>query len=259
LLSGPSWTPLVTAAFTGLFMLSFLFKLYWLAAAWALVTFISALRWTWDSGLPRDHPEAGAGAGFKLPLHPAAPDPPGWWGMLIGMFANGKFYLMLLFGYFYLWAVAPGWPPPVLLDVSPLWPWLAAVVLLLATGGAYRALSSNAAGEIKKRNLDLLLIAASGVIACILLTLIPVTGLPAPQTHAYVAVTHAVSGYIALHALLGALISIYVLLRCIAGYVSAQRNLDLRILWLWWLYTLLAGLSGLLSMYGLPLLTGASA
>jgi hypothetical protein len=41
-------------------------------------------------------------------------------------------------------------------------------------------------------------------------------------------------------------------LRCIVGYVSPLRSLDLRIVRLWWGYTAASGLLILLALYAMP-------
>ena len=112
-LPGPNWWPFIAAVCTGIFFLSFLLKLYPLAAVGVVLTIASFLGWAYQYGLREDAPLLSAGGGYSLLPHFAAPSSPGWWGMLFAIVADGTLYAALLFGYLFLWTVAPAWPPPV--------------------------------------------------------------------------------------------------------------------------------------------------
>jgi len=247
---------LITAACLAVFFVSFLLGFYWLSAVGAVAALGMALRWAWTTGLDRDWPDQPAGGELELPLHPQVDEAPGWWGMLAGLLCNGTFYITALFGYLYLWAVAPGWPPESFIDTGLALPLGTALAMMLALAAFHHALLKNrqSAGGVEAGlmvSAVLSLLAAAGLFAQI------VSGLPAPSSHAYVAVTTFILGYCAVHALLAAVMATYAVLRNRAGFVSARRSLDLRLGRIWTGYTLAVTLISLALIHGLPALLGA--
>src|SRR5690606_2389228 len=123
LLPGNTWVPLLAAVPLAILCVLLLLKAYGLALAVALVAVVVLLRWSWLNG---DHPSAGGGAArharpHGLPLHPYTFDGPGLWGMGVTLLADAALYGSLLFGWLFLWTVAPRWEPPA---VSPIGGWL---------------------------------------------------------------------------------------------------------------------------------------
>jgi cytochrome c oxidase subunit I+III len=68
---------------------------------------VLALRWAWSTGSKRDEGMLEAGQGVTLPSAWEVPDPPGWWGSLFLLLADATLFGSLLFGYAFLWTVAP--------------------------------------------------------------------------------------------------------------------------------------------------------
>ncbi|MCG6118558.1 MAG: cytochrome c oxidase subunit I [Aquimonas sp.] len=255
-LPGLSYLPLITALLLGVFFLGFLFKLYWISATGACLALLASLRWAWFNGLDRDWPDLDAGRGLMLPLHVQVQDAPGWWGMAVGLLVNATFYITLLFGYLYLWAVAPGWPPPAFIG-SPIALSLLTVLAVSASAIALEhAVRVNARGGPPPLSLGVALVGAG--LATLLLGLIIATGLPAPSTHAYAATTTVLLGYCALHAGCSALFSGFVLMRWRYGFISPRRSLDLRVVRLWGLYTAVVAFVSLALVHGLPALLGVA-
>jgi len=257
LLPGPSYLPFITAALLGVFFLGFLFQQYLLATTGVIAALVAALRWTWQSGLVRDYPDQDAGQGLVLPLHPQVHDAPGWWGMVVGLLVNATFYISLLFGYLYLWAVAPGWPPASYIDIGLIWPLATALFALLAALGCRQAVTRALAADSPV--LSLLAVVVLGVFATVGYTGQVLMGLAGPTTHAYAAVTTFLLGYCGLHTLLTAVFAGHALLRWQAGYISAKRSLDLRVIRLWALYSAGVTLVSLSLVHGLPSLLGVLA
>jgi cytochrome c oxidase subunit I+III len=254
LLPGPSYLPLIAAALLGVFFVGFLFRLYWFSALGAAFALLVGLRWAWTTGLDRDWPRLDAGRGMELPLHSQVRDAPGWWGMVAGLLVNGTFYITLLFGYLYLWAVAPGWPPASFIESSPVLPLLSALAVTVSAFALGRAVRGNAGGSGPAPWLIGAL--ASAMVATVVLGFEIATGIAQPTSHAYAAVTTVLLGYCALHAGLTAVFSGYALLRLRHGYISSLRSLDLRVIRLWGLYTAVVTLIALALVHGLPALLG---
>ncbi|TVR94500.1 MAG: hypothetical protein EA418_10145 [Wenzhouxiangellaceae bacterium] len=215
----------------------------------------SALRWAWCNGLQRDYEYQDAGRGLSLPLSPQVHDAPGWWGMVVGLAVNGTFYITLLFGYLYLWAVAPAWPPEQFVDSGRLAGLLAAVASLVGALGLHRAVAANAGGGSPVPALWLALV--SGAVACVGLAWQIGNDVASPTSHAYAAVTTFLLGYLALHAFLSAVMAGFALMRWHHGFISARRSLDLRVPRLWAAYTAIVVLIGLGLVHGLPSLLGS--
>ena len=255
ILPGPSYLPLITASLLGVFFVGFLFGLYWLSALGAAAALASALRWAWATGLDRDWPDQDAGRGLTLPLHPQVHDAPGWWGMVGGLLVDATFYITLLFGYLYLWAVAPDWPPPAFIDSHLPLTLVTVFSALVAALANHWAVRKNAAGASPTVALVVTtlsgLLAAAGCLAQIHF------GLPAPTSHAYVAVTTFLLGFCALHLGLTGIFAAFVLLRFRRGFVSPRRSLDLRVIRLWAGYSALISVIALALVHGLPGLLGA--
>jgi cytochrome c oxidase subunit I+III len=256
LLPGPSYIPLITASCLAVFFLFFLLGVYWASAIGAVAALVAALRWAWTTGLDRDWPELPAGRDLELPLHPQVDEAPGWWGMLAGLLVNGTFYITALFGYLYLWAVAPGWPPESFIDAGIGLPLASAVAMALGLGGFHRAVVNNRRTGAQPSAM-LLSSAVLSLLACAGLFAQIVVGLPSPTSHAYVAVTTFILGYCGVHALISSVLAVHALFRVRAGFVSARRSLDLRLGRIWTGYTLVVTLVSLVLIHGLPALLGA--
>jgi len=251
-LPGPTWLPFIAAVFTGIFFLCFLLKLYLLSAAGAVLALAAFLRWAWSHGLRADPSPLPAGEGIDLLPHAASRSAPGWWGMLFALVADGTVLAALLFGYLFLWTVAPGWPPPEFVEVRPLLVALAGAGLLGGLAGSHRALAATERAAPAVRSAWLLVALLSGLFAAGGFLAIPFVALPPPQSHAYAAVTTLLAGYAALHALLGTIIAGHVWFRARAGFVSALRCLDPLLLRMWWNFTALSGLLILAAIHLLP-------
>ncbi len=227
---GNTALPVLMSAITGLFFLGMLIKAYWLVPISALGVTSCALLWVW--GLGRPAPEGALPVGRGLSLHTAAEaaDPPGWWGSVFLLLANGTFFGSLLFGYAFLFSIAPNWPPPAYLEPG-------ALPLALVLAGAGLAFLGSRLGALMGHGtvlLGLLLIAGAAL---------PVLSeSPGPTLHAYDATVWVFIGYGLLHCLVGMLMWSVVMLRRLSGH-SADTTLGaMRIARLWSDYTLLVAL-----------------
>jgi len=242
-LPGSSWWPLACAVATGGFFLGVLLKFYGaalLALALAVVLFLC---WAWATGSRIDAGPLKAREGVALPLHfEHADGAPGWHGTVYTLIADAAVLGSLVFGAVYLWALAPGWPPPVY-AVAPWWTvGAAAVGWLIAAVGARAARRCMGSAPRDKRamgGLGLHLAALAFLLGVVGSTL---AGLPPGTTHAQSAVTAALLWYAAIHLAVALLMSGFLILRWRAGFVSAQRCLEPRVVWLFGNYSLGAAL-----------------
>jgi cytochrome c oxidase subunit I+III len=253
ILPGPHWAPFLGAAAMGLFFLGVLIQTYWLALVGLGLALPIFLWWGWSNGLAEDPGPLPAGRGIDLLPHAASDGAPGWWGTWLMLVANGAFFASLIFGYIFLATMAPNWPPPAL--VEPQLGVIAAIVAGVVGGvaAAQRAVAMNAAVGPAAAMPWLAAALVAGVLAAAGFAAVPLTGMVSPTAHAYDATVSTLAGYGALHAAIAAIICGHVLARCLAGYVSPLRSLDMRVARLWWGYTALTGLIIAVAIFGLPL------
>ena len=228
LLPGPTLIPVWTALSLVGAAICFLAGLYWGAALLGLAVIGCGCWWLWRSGDTADPELIDCGNEMRLPSHHAHPQAPGWWAMVFTLVFDAALFISLLFGYLFLWTVAPGWPPPVFIDPSSLLAaaTLAALALVgIAPLAAHRA---NLAGDLTRSALWLVVSTAANALACIAFAATLGFLAPPPSSHAYVACVWALALYAILHSGLAAIGSAFVLARCRAGFVSAIRNLEPR-------------------------------
>src|SRR5690554_1474079 len=134
-----SWLPLQGGVLLALLCISLLLRAYPLALGLAVVTVLLMLRWSWCNGA---HPHAAPllkNEPVDPPLHSRTFESLGSWGMIVTLLANGTLYASLLFGWFYLWTVAPRWSIPQEASLEA-WSLLLCGVLLTAGAVCYRVL-----------------------------------------------------------------------------------------------------------------------
>jgi cytochrome c oxidase subunit I+III len=229
--------PVTMSAATGLFFAGFLFKLYWLPPLSVLLVAALAWRWAWSLGARADAGPQDVGRGLRLPLASEAPGAPAWWGSVFLLLADATFFGSLIFGYAFLWTIAPGWPPPRYMDWSALPP-------LLALGGA--VVASAGARLAERRGAAAWLVAAAlGQAALLAASATVLAAAPDPTGHAYGATVAVLAGYAGGHAGLALVLIAYCLARQRAGFLSATRRTEVRIARLWTDY---AGVVGVIAV-----------
>ncbi|WP_431470825.1 cytochrome c oxidase subunit I [Sphingosinithalassobacter sp. LHW66-3] len=244
-LPGNTLLPIVTAAVTGAFFVAMLLKLYWLAPLPLAALGVLGWRWAWVLGRKQDFGRLPIGKGETAPLHSEAQDPPGWWGSVFLLAADATFFGSLLFGYAYLWTVAPDWPPPRLIDGTWIDPALGILGAALAGWGARSAYlrlrrDRPAASALPIAGLSLVLLA---LLATLFFRALP------PTEHAYNAVVAVLLGYALFHVALALLGESFALLRARAGYHSQRRSAERRIAGLWTGYGAGTGMVVLLTVH----------
>ncbi|RFA24793.1 cytochrome c oxidase subunit I [Alkalilimnicola ehrlichii] len=239
-----TFLPLVSASFVAMFFVGFLFELYSVAAAGALLALASGFFWAWRSGDLQDPGEVDAGHGLHLPMHHRNPTGPGWWGTLIALFSNGALYASLLFGYYFLWTAVPDWPPSAYVIHDLRLPTLGLVSLLASSVCVRWAISRLQHAKLPQFR--------AGIVAAVLLAggflvaeflAMRAYAVPA-EAHAYSALLHIIVGYQFVHVGVAILAAVFVLVRVHFGYVGPQRQLGARVMSLFWHYTVLAWVLG---------------
>lgn len=245
-LPGNSWLPLQTALLLSALCVLLLCKLYVLAGLCAVVTAALLLRWSWVNG---EHPGYGASRpgdrgprearvnGETVRPHTHGIDGPGLWGMNFTLLANGAIYASLVFGWFYLWTVAPQWqvPSQPLLGSSAM----LAVAAPLALGAwLLRRVCTGLHRESSSGSFAMLITAGSlGFLATALLGAL-LWQLPLrPQTSAHDSILCVALLYLLLHAALAGVLAWLQAARVRRGWVGLHRPYEPRVVAAWWNYS----------------------
>ncbi|MDR6830956.1 cytochrome c oxidase subunit I+III [Bosea sp. BE271] len=252
-LTGPGYAHFAAAVFTAGFFLLLTVKAVVLAGLCGIGAIVAIMRWMWEC----DQAPAGEidiGGGIRLPSYASGPVSHSWWAMVVLMLVAAALYLSYLFGYLYLWTVAPQfWPGraqlPALSALLVPMAWLFVSGLLLEASRRLLDGGTNRHGAIAA----LLLL---GTIA-----LVGALGVDVLQ-HWRVGLRPQASGYAAMvyaNAALQAQIAGAVLLtagfaaaRLATGRVDRIRRIVFDNLVLLWAYSLGQAAFGLLLTHGFP-------
>jgi cytochrome c oxidase subunit I+III len=235
-LPGNSWLPLIAALFIAVLCISLLLKVYWLAAVFFAAAVVVLLRWSWENGThPLAAPDARVQPG-EPPLHSRTLDGPGLWGMGVTLLANGALYLALLFGWFYLWTVAPNWQMPQHIPFNHGLLLASALLLSLATWWQARAIKRLRHGDDRGLRGHMALVAGLGLGQSGLLLWTLLGGELAPRARAHDAVILVLLLYNLLHCALAAILSALQALRVHCGYVGAHAPYEPLVVGQLWYY-----------------------
>ncbi|MDX5375956.1 MAG: cytochrome c oxidase subunit I [Halomonas sp.] len=253
-----SWWPFLAALTLAVVCISLLIKIYLLAAVATLVAAVLLLRWSWENGAhPKAAPDATVAPG-QPPLHSRTLNGPGVWCMSVSHLANGSFYLSLLFGWFYLWTVAPEWQMPA---SSPLsLPLLAGVGLVLTLGAARLASLVRRLRRGSDAGLGggMYLAAGLGALQAMLLGVAIWQAPLAPSETAHDATLLVALIYVLIHALLGAVLCLLQGLRVGYGYVGAEAPMEPVVVLRLWSYNLVVSWTLFVAIWLLPVLLGGT-
>lgn len=233
-----SWWPLLAALGLAVVCISLLLRVYPLALAGCVLAAIFLLRWSWENGVQRHAAPLGVDEPTKPPLHSRTQDGPGRWGMLVTLMADAALYLSLLFGWFYLWTVAPNWRLPD----QPVFELLGLVLcgaLLTAACWRYQHLVRQLQqGKDEGLNWAVMQVALLGLAhTLVLLKLLFDAGLQ-PQSLTHDAIILVMLCYLLFHSGLASVLTLLQAWRVRLGYVSAQLPYETLVLRPFWQYSL---------------------
>jgi cytochrome c oxidase subunit I+III len=234
-LPGPSFVPLIGALTLGGF---FIFGTYhlWLLAVTSLVAAIGVI-WHWLWTATAEHPEKerkNIGLGVSLPLYVSGSRSVSWWAMFVTMLADATAFVSLVFGYFFFWTIHEDFPPDP--DLGPRVEWIAAGAILLLSAWALTWFARRANGADRPTSVYLALagaIACSAAGAAALLAGPWLAGLD-PTLHSYPAIVWLLVAWTALHAFVGILMLAFCIAARARGRLTAQRDLDIHNVTLYW-------------------------
>jgi cytochrome c oxidase subunit I+III len=251
-----TYLPLVTGTAMCGFVLAFLFGAYWLAAVMFFVVSSLFVYSAQSAGQTVDHGPLPIGRGLAVPPHTEAESPPPWYALILTLVATGTILASLIYGTFYNWLVAPGWPPAELAEPDMILLAGIVIALLAASGFARAATNRLRAGASPARAIGIGLLASGAATVATLSVML--TEIPDPRAHAYAATSFMLLGYLALHAYIGLLFTISNAWRWRAGRLSPKRTLDLRLTRIWQDYVLATGILILALFLALPRLSAIS-
>ncbi len=226
--------PIVMSAVTGLFFLGMLLKVYWLLPFAVAGVAALAWRWVWITGHTQDIAPQPVGHGIDLPPAMAVDRAPGWWGTLFLLVADATFFGSLLFGFAFLWTIAPGWPPPQWIEASLIEVAAAVIAAGIAAVAMRVAIRAVRSGGAPLPALAITLTAAVVLAVCCAALL---WRAPDPTGHAYGATLVILGSYGLFHALLAVLMVVHLIARVLGGYTSVGRRSEFPIVGLWVDYT----------------------
>ena len=188
-----------------------------------------AWRWAWALGAREDVGALPIGCGQTAPIHREVAGAPGWWGAAMLLVADGVFLASLLFGYAFLWVVAPGWPAAELIDGGALAALVTIVAACCATLLVRHTEARIKAGAYASGKIAAGLGVMVQAIVAVSLVVLGVTALPVPEGHAYAAASWALIIYAGVHALIALLCAAFAYARIAANYVSAARSTEVTV------------------------------
>jgi cytochrome c oxidase subunit I+III len=252
---GPTFVTLWAAAFTGGAFIFPVFHHYVAAGISGLLATATILAWLWTgtAEIP-EKPAKAVGLDTTLPLYASGAKSVGWWAMFITMIGDMAAFASLVFGYFYFWTIHRDFPPAGAAIDGPAW-----LLALLAGLGAWLATLAARASNRRDAGAGFHVAAAAGVVAALVsaaaLLLAPARSGMDPSAHVYPAVVWLLSGWTAVHVVVGVLMLLYCIARRCARRMTAAHDIDIRNVALYWHFIAIKLLATVAVVAGFPLLS----
>jgi len=232
---GPSFLPMICAAFTGAVFILATYHWWTAAAAMSVGSFVSLIAWLWTGTAHVPEKETkDVGRGLELPIYVSGPAAVGWWAMFIMMLADITAFVSLVFGYFFYWTIHPDFPPDSSPNPSGAYLVTAGVLLLLAYGMTQSARYLNRVDNALAFHAILIsasVLAASGI--AFLVAGPYASGLD-PTRHAYEAMVWLLVGWTAVHSVVGILMQLYCIARRVGSKTTRAYDADIVNVGLYW-------------------------
>ena len=250
---GPSFMPMIAAFLTGGIFIFSTFH-WWTAAAVSGVLALGAiLVWLWvgTNTIPeKSHKDIGRG--LTVPIYVSGQQSVGWWAMFITMAGDMTAFISLVFGYFFYWTSRPDF---LLNATGPgvFWPAVALGLVVASWALTVVARRLNARDREGAYHLALFLAAALACAGAWALLRGPiVTGLD-PEVHVYPAIVWVLVIWGAAHLAAGVVMQLYCVARRFAGRQTAEHDMDITNVALYWHFTALTVVITVAVIAGFPL------
>jgi len=254
-LPGNTWLPMILGLTLAALCIALLTKAYAIAALATAAAAVMLLRWSWENGAQTGLPDAVAAG--DPPLHWRTADGPGRWGMAVSLLADGALYVSLLFGWLYLWTVAPHWQVPAQARLGSVGWLVNGLVLLAAVIWLQRLLRQLRRGVAAALPGQLAAIAALGLLQTAHLGWLLLQARLAPTATAHDAVIAVAMAYVIGHCGLAAVVTALQALRARRGYVGNAAPYEPQVLAPLWSFNLALLASAWLALAVFPLTWGA--
>lgn len=247
-----SWIPFQTALAFGVMFVGLLVRVYPVALIAAVVAALLLLRWSWHNG---GHPKAVPlrdDDPVDPPLHSRTPNGPGAWGMGLALMANGTLYVSLLFGWLYLWAVAPYWELPGESRLA-LVPLVASGVLASLAVWLYnRAVRDLRKGHEAGLDIRLAIVGILGALHWAMLLWVFFSANLQPTESSHDSMLFVTLFYQLLHSGLAVILTFMQVVRVRLAYISARLPFEPVVTRMFWAYVLGTFWLGFAAFYLLP-------
>ncbi|WP_142848420.1 cytochrome c oxidase subunit I [Telmatospirillum sp. J64-1] len=254
-LPGPTWIPLAAAISVAFMIVGGLLYEGWMILVGGVVTLSLLVRWSWSTDYRHPEEIVNVGMNTRLPTYGSAPDSHAWWGLATALLADLAAYGGLLFCYFYMWTVAPEWPPEGIEATGERLPVaIAAAILILGSVIVQGSVIALRRGHAWIAKLAMPLAALAGLAWIGLELGVALDAWPEPQAHNYPTMAWAVLAYNMLHVLVAVLMALVVTLRLWLGLVTPERSIMIDNTALFWHTTLAFALVGVGVVHFYPLM-----
>jgi cytochrome c oxidase subunit I+III len=261
-MTGPGWAHFLAAFFTAAFFGLLTVKLVVPAFACGVIAIGCVVWWLWETDPGPTGPPVDIGDGITVPVYVTGSMSHSWWAMIVLMVVSGMTYACLVFSYLFLWLVNPAaWPPEGASVPSYGWPLIAAVLYITSTALIASAGRRLAGSKPRRGGLAPILI---GMAAPLLLAANGIdlwaqwrTGLK-PDASAYGAVVYCIIALQTFFVATATIMAAYTIARWLTGKLDDVRRATFDNTMLFWHYTTVQGVVGLLVAYGFPHVIGGA-